>query len=127
MGHKKNGPAAGDGKALRDSRFHTSPPTNNQTPRPQQEPITGSTVCTAAGITVNLSSPVLALCRALVAAGYDPATPLHAYRGDVLCLTVRSIGEGAKLKVNGPGTGFIRAPERSPAAPVRLNGGGGDR
>ena len=28
-----------------------------------------------------------------------PATPLEAYRGEVLCLRVRSIGEGAKLTV----------------------------
>jgi hypothetical protein len=40
-----------------------------------------------------------ALCRALVAAGQDPNRPLHAYRGDVLCLRLRSIGEGARLTV----------------------------
>jgi hypothetical protein len=43
---------------------------------------------------------VLALCRALVEAGHDPATPLEAYRGSTLCLRVRSIGEGAKLTVD---------------------------
>src|SRR5262249_17442486 len=59
----------------------------------------GSNTCTAAGITVVDRAPVLALCRALVTAGQDPNRPLHAYRGDVLCLCVRSIGEGARLTV----------------------------
>jgi hypothetical protein len=40
------------------------------------------------------------MCRKLIEAGYDPDRPLHAYRGDVLCLKVRSIGEGAKLTVD---------------------------
>ena len=35
------------------------------------------------------------------------SVPLDAYRGDVLCLRVRSIGEGARLEVNTKGTGFI--------------------
>ena len=52
----------------------------------------GSNTCTAAGITVVDHAAVLALCRALVTAG-------HAYRGDVLCLRVRSIGEGARLTI----------------------------
>jgi hypothetical protein len=50
--------------------------------------------------------PVLAMCRALIAAGYDPSRPLHVYRGKVLALTVRSIGEGARLRVNSNGVGF---------------------
>jgi hypothetical protein len=53
------------------------------------------------GITVNgRRAPVLSLCRALIAAGHDPSTPLEAYRGDVLCLRVRSIGEAAALSVD---------------------------
>jgi hypothetical protein len=59
----------------------------------------GSNTCTAAGVTVVDHAPVLALCRALVTAGQDPNRPLHAYRGDVLCLRVRSIGEGAQLTI----------------------------
>lgn len=55
--------------------------------------------CEAEGHSVKAAAPVLALCRKLIEAGYDPATPLHAYRGDVLALRVRSIGEGAKLTV----------------------------
>jgi hypothetical protein len=34
----------------------------------------------AEGITVRSTSPLLALCRKLAAAGYDPTTPLEAYR-----------------------------------------------
>jgi hypothetical protein len=66
----------------------------------------GADKATAAGITVRGRAPVLALCRKLVAAGVDPNRPLHAYRGDVSCLVVRTIGEGARLTVaegpNGP-------------------------
>jgi hypothetical protein len=61
--------------------------------------LTDSDTATAAGITVRGPSPVLGLCRALVAAGVDPNRPLHAYRGDLLCLVVHSIGEGARLTV----------------------------
>ena len=68
--------------------------------------IIGSGRCSAEGHTGRGLSPVLALCRKLVEAGFDPGLPLHAYRGDILCLTVRSIGEGARLTVkerrNGP-------------------------
>jgi hypothetical protein len=35
---------------------------------------------------------VCALCRRLVEAGHDPATPLEIYRGATLALRVRSIG-----------------------------------
>jgi hypothetical protein len=63
---------------------------------PIRAEISGSDRCCALGVTVCASSPVLALCRKLVAAGYDPGRPLHAYRGDMLCLTVTSIGWGAK-------------------------------
>src|SRR6516162_8039272 len=66
----------------------------------------GSDICTALGLTINSSSPVLALCRALIEAGHDPATPLEAYRGETLSLRVRSIGEGAGLQVNSQGRGF---------------------
>jgi hypothetical protein len=69
------------------------------------------------GISVCDAAPILGLCRALVAAGHDPQLPLHAYRGDVLALRVRSIGEGAQLAVAGDGVGFRRRKE--PAAASR--------
>jgi len=36
------------------------------------------THCGAEGFTVRAYAPVLAMCRKLIEAGYDPATPLHA-------------------------------------------------
>ena len=39
-------------------------------------------------------APVLDLCRELLAAGFNPASPLEAWRRETLCLRVRSIGEG---------------------------------
>jgi hypothetical protein len=56
--------------------------------------------CSAEGITVVAGAPVLAICRKLIQAGHDPDRPLCAYRGGVLCLTVRSIGEAAALTVD---------------------------
>jgi hypothetical protein len=69
------------------------------------------------------SSPVLDLCRRLIAAGIDPATPLEAYRGDTLCLYVRTIAEAAGFEINGDGNGFrpLRKPDAAP--PMRENGG----
>jgi hypothetical protein len=61
--------------------------------------LTGNDLCSAPGVTVQSASPVLGLCRKLIEAGHDPATPLHAYRGSMLALKVLSIGEGAKLSV----------------------------
>ena len=80
-----------------------------------------SDTCTALGLTCNSASPVLALCRALVEAGHDPATPLEAYRGTTLCLRVRSIGGAAAVEVNARGTGFVVRP----ASLVRANDEGG--
>jgi hypothetical protein len=43
---------------------------------------------------------------------HDPATPLTAWRGEVLSLHVASIGRAAGLEVNGHGTEFIRRHKR---------------
>ena len=59
----------------------------------------GSNACSALGITARGHAPVLALCQLLIEAGHDPNRPLLAYRGDTLCLRVRSIVEGAALAV----------------------------
>src|SRR5215472_11770084 len=59
----------------------------------------GSDCCSALGMTARSPAPVLALCRRLVEAGHDSATPLEAWRGDVLCLRIRSIGEAAQLTI----------------------------
>jgi hypothetical protein len=72
---------------------------------PIRATLVGSDRCEALGITGCGYTPLLALCRALVAAGHDPRRPLHAYRGDVLVLNVRSIGEAGKLSVREDRTG----------------------
>jgi len=59
----------------------------------------GCNACSALGITARGHAPVLALCHLLIEAGHDPNRPLLAYRGDTLCLRVRSIVEGAALAV----------------------------
>ena len=56
-------------------------------------------ICNGGGITVTGRTPVLALCRALLADGHDPATPMQVYRDDVLTLRIRSIGAAAALTV----------------------------
>jgi hypothetical protein len=61
--------------------------------------LVGFDQCTAEGLTAHAAAPVLALCRLLVEAGHDPDWPLHAYRGDVLCIIVGSIAEGARVTV----------------------------
>jgi hypothetical protein len=82
-----------DGK--RDSNNHVSLGAQI----PIHATLIGSNCCEALGITARGYAPVLELCRALVKAGHDPRRPLHAYRGDVLALKVRSIGEGARFTV----------------------------
>jgi hypothetical protein len=85
---------------------------NADRPTPEQcapirAALIGSHRCEAEGISVCAAGPVLALCRNLVSAGHDPR-PLHAYRGNVLTLRVRSIGEGMQLAIAGDGVGFRR-------------------
>jgi len=65
---------------------------------PLRAELIGNT-CAAAGITGCGSSPVLALCRALIATSHEPSHALHVYRGEVLALSVRSISEGVQLTV----------------------------
>src|SRR5262249_24432230 len=82
--------------------------------------LTKSDIAVAEGIRVKPESPVLALCRKLFAAGYDPATPLEAYRGDTLALRVKSIGHAAQMQVNGnTRLVFAVASKRRMALPMR--------
>jgi hypothetical protein len=74
---------------------------------PIEAELIGSDQCQTNGITVRSSSPILAMCRKLIEAGHDPDRPLHVYRSNILALKVRSIGEGAKLRVSPHGFGFI--------------------
>jgi hypothetical protein len=71
-------------------------------------------------IVINSGSPVLALCRKLIQAGCPSSADLECYRGETLALHVRSIGEAAKLQVDGAGR-FIRASGRRLAPPVSLS------
>ena len=84
--------------------------------------LSGSDACSAAGITARGSSPVLALCRLLIEVGHNPDQPLEAYRGEVLALTVRSIGLGARLEIASHGVGFQAARGCGAASSVRQNG-----
>jgi hypothetical protein len=67
--------------------------------------LTGSDTCAALGLTAKSGAPVLALCRKLIEAGHDPSNPLEAYRGEAICLRVRSIGEAATLRMDTDKTG----------------------
>jgi hypothetical protein len=72
----------------------------------------GDDRATAFVIEAQSGAPVLDLCRKLVAAGHDPTSALHAYRGATLSLVVRAIGEAADLEVNSKGTRFVRRASR---------------
>jgi hypothetical protein len=66
---------------------------------PIRATLVGSKRCEAEGIVACGYVPVLELCRELIAAGFNPASPLEAWRGQTLCLRVRSIGDAAQLTV----------------------------
>jgi hypothetical protein len=76
--------------------------------------------CAAAGITAQCSAPILTLCRELLAAGLDPDQSVEVFRNGTLALTVRSIGEAARLRIAPHGVGFQRLAECTGAPPVRL-------
>jgi hypothetical protein len=87
----------------------------------------GDRTAVATGITAHGYAPALALCRKLVAACHDPRTRLELFRKNgTLALRIRSIGEGAQLRIDGDGTRFERLPDglqqRRPAAsPMQRN------
>jgi hypothetical protein len=82
--------------------------------------LAGEDVCQALNIKIRSPAPVLDLCRALIRAGYDPATPLEAYRGKVMCLRVRSIGEAANLRISSDhSVEFKSLPKPATAPPMR--------
>ena len=77
----------------------------------QQPPIfaqlTGSRKCEALGVIAIGNVPVLDLCRALIAAGFNPDHLLDVYRAGTLALRVRSLRAGARLTVKEPDRGRI--------------------
>jgi hypothetical protein len=78
------------------------------TQAPIRATLVGSKRCEAEGIVACGYAAVLDLCRALIKAGHDPKRALHAYRGEVLALAVRCIGEGARLTVEDDSRGTPR-------------------
>src|SRR5262249_16997742 len=84
--------------------------------------LSSDTRAEACGLTVQSGSPVLSLCRQLIEAGHPSSARLEAYRGNTLCLAIRSIGEASGIRVATNGVGFIRvsglplAPYMSPPA-----------
>jgi hypothetical protein len=119
----KANPATGDRGAQKETTSWWDGPQNNRharTSKAIRADLSGSDTCIALGLAINSSSPVLALCRALIAAGHDPAMPLEAYRDETLCLRVRSIGEAANIEVNGNTRfTFVGARKRRTAPPMR--------
>lgn len=49
---------------------------------------------------------VLDLCHLLLEVGHDPATTLECWRGNMMAIRIKAIGEGAKLTVKG--SRFVR-------------------
>jgi hypothetical protein len=100
MSHQNGKPATGDGGLPNVSSSATAERSSEiATPRQViRAELHGSSSCTAEGLTVKSPSPVIGLCKALVDAGVDPATPLEAWRGDVMCLRVPSIGGAVQLQ-----------------------------
>ena len=83
-------------------------PARNRNNNSIRAELIGATTCTAAGITAQAATPVLALCRQLLAAGLDPDTALAVYRGATLALKVRSIGQAAGLTIRDDNRGAPR-------------------
>jgi hypothetical protein len=100
-------------------------PISNKSDRSETQALraerTGTT-CTAAGIAGRGTTPTLALCKGLIAAGLSPDQAMEVYRGATLALRIRSIGEAAELEINGEGTGFRTARKPDAASPMRSNG-----
>ena len=98
---------------------------------PIRATLIGSHRSDAEGISARGCAPVLDLCRELLAAGFNSASPLEAWRGEILCLRVRSIGEGARLTVadDRHGTPRLRRQHKRPqgyvaGSPVAENANG---
>jgi hypothetical protein len=101
----------------------SDPQTDNRS-QPIRAMLNGSDKCSAAGLTGRSTTPVLALCRELLAAGVDPDRAMDVYRGATLALRVRSICEAARLTVRSAGNGapifaLDRAHGGAVAPPVR--------
>jgi hypothetical protein len=85
--------------------------------------------CEAFSIVGTGYSPILNLCRSLLAAGVDPDAALIVYRKGILSLRIRSIREGAKVAVEDAesGTPRFRVARRQGVAEPRRRGKMGGR
>ena len=81
----------------------------------------GSDTIVCAGQTTISPTPILDLCRELIAEGFDAKASLIACRNGVPAVTVTAIGEAARLEVNGKGSGFTTVGR---APPIRKNESG---
>jgi hypothetical protein len=130
---KRPHPAMTRGVRQRSEDFRTRNPAASNSPSnvSAQAPVSNSihaepiqaNIAIALGIKAVSATPILRLCRLLVQAGHDPTAPLDAYRGDILCLSVRGIGEAANIELSHHG-GFIRRAARRARPLVHLNGRG---
>jgi hypothetical protein len=122
---QKNGPgfaAPGLGMGLDTATEALPEESSSSKPAAIRAELIGDDRAAAFGYRVRSSTPILSLCRDLIDAGCFPWEPLEAYRVDVLCLKIRSIGEAARLRVNPKGTGFICPCAVPTAPPVRFGG-----
>ena len=76
--------------------------------QPIRAELIGASCCVVDSHTTRGPSPILAMCRQLIEAGFDPQLPLEAYRGEVLCIRVRSIGRGAQFTIEDDASGRPR-------------------
>jgi hypothetical protein len=82
--------------------------------------LSGANTCTSADITASSTTPVLALCRQLLAAGIDPDRAMEVYRNGTLALRIRSIGEAAELTVKDDNRGTPRFLPYRPGPAARI-------
>ena len=82
--------------------------------------LTGSDTCTALGVTAQGATPVLKLCRQLLASGLDPDAALEIYRRGILALRVRNLAEAAGLEINSTGSDFVPCAVRT-GLPARVS------
>ena len=90
--------------------------------RPIRATLIKSNRCEAEGLSVCGYAPVLEMCRELLAAGFHPACPLEAWRGETLCLRVRSISESAGFTVADDRHGTPRLRRRQDRPPGYVAG-----
>jgi len=112
--------ARGNVSSIADRTSLIANPAPHKTQAPIRAELIGSDRCKTQGVTAHGHAPVLGLCRLLIEAGHDPATPLEAWRGDVLALRIRTIGEGARLRIASHAVAFERLLECTGGSTVRL-------